>query len=36
VNAILRRFERQGFIGKANGRIVLRHVHALEERALAS
>ena len=36
VNAVLRRFERQGFIGKANGRIVVRHVDALEERALAS
>jgi CRP-like cAMP-binding protein len=36
VNAVLRRFEQQGLIGKANGRIVLRHLDALEERAMAS
>jgi len=36
VNAVLRRFETEGLIGKDNGRIVLRQMEALEERALAS
>ena len=36
VNAVLRRFENAGIIGKENGRIVLRHLRALEELALAS
>jgi CRP/FNR family cyclic AMP-dependent transcriptional regulator len=36
VNAVLRRFEDDGLIGKENGRIVLRHLRALEEMALAS
>jgi len=36
VNAVLRRFEDDGLIGKENGRIVLRRLHALEELALAS
>jgi CRP/FNR family cyclic AMP-dependent transcriptional regulator len=36
VNAVLRRFEHDGLIGKDNGRIVLHHLRALEELALAS
>ena len=36
VNAVLRRFEREGLIGKDQGRIVLRRLRALEELALAS
>jgi CRP/FNR family transcriptional regulator len=36
VNAVLRRFEHEGLIGKEGGRIVLRHLEALEELALAS
>jgi CRP/FNR family transcriptional regulator len=36
VNAVLRRFEDDGLIGKDNGRIVLRHLSALEELAQAS
>jgi CRP/FNR family transcriptional regulator, cyclic AMP receptor protein len=36
VNAVLRRFEADGLIGKENGRIVLRHLAALEDVALAS
>ena len=36
VNAVLRRFESAGLIGKEGGRIVLRHLAALEELALAS
>ena len=36
VNAVLRRFETDGLIGKENGRIVLRHLQALEELAMAS
>jgi CRP/FNR family transcriptional regulator len=33
VNAVLRQFEHAGLIGKESGRIVLRHVRALEELA---
>src|SRR5438876_332390 len=36
VNAVLRRFEAEGLIGKEEGRIVLRQLGALEELALAS
>jgi CRP-like cAMP-binding protein len=36
VNAVLRRFEQEGLIGKEHGRIVLRQLDVLEERALAS
>ncbi|HJQ83922.1 MAG TPA: Crp/Fnr family transcriptional regulator [Candidatus Binatia bacterium] len=36
VNAVLRRFEDDGLIGKDHGRIVLRSLQALEELALAS
>jgi CRP-like cAMP-binding protein len=36
VNAVLRRFEREGLIGKEGGRIVLRELDALEELALAT
>ncbi len=36
VNAVLRRFENDGLIGKENGRLVLRRMRALEELALAS
>jgi len=36
VNAVLRRFEHDGLIGKDNGRIVLRRLQALEDLALAS
>ena len=36
VNAVLRRFEADGLIGKENGRIVLRQLEALEELAMAS
>ncbi|HTD27665.1 MAG TPA: helix-turn-helix domain-containing protein, partial [Candidatus Elarobacter sp.] len=36
VNAVLRRFEVEGLIGKEEGRIVLRQLGALEELALAS
>jgi CRP/FNR family transcriptional regulator len=36
VNAVLRRFEHDGLIGKENGRIVLRHLRALEELAHVS
>jgi CRP/FNR family cyclic AMP-dependent transcriptional regulator len=36
VNAVLRRFENDGLIGKDHGRIVLHRLHALEELALAS
>jgi CRP-like cAMP-binding protein len=36
VNAVLRRFEQEGLIAKEHGHIVLRHLGALEERALAS
>lgn len=36
VNAVLRRFEREGLIGKDSGRIVLRELDALEELALAT
>jgi CRP/FNR family cyclic AMP-dependent transcriptional regulator len=35
VNAVLRRFEAEGLLGKENGRIVLRDLPALEELALA-
>ncbi len=36
VNAVLRRFEDDGLIGKDHGRLVLRSLRALEELALAS
>src|SRR5262245_61111413 len=36
VNAVLRRFERQGLLAKEGGRLVLPHVDALEALALAS
>jgi hypothetical protein len=36
VNAVLRRFEHDGIIGKASGRIVLRRMEALQDLALAS
>jgi hypothetical protein len=36
VNAVLRRFEREGLIGKESGRIVLRELDALEELALTT
>jgi CRP/FNR family cyclic AMP-dependent transcriptional regulator len=36
VNAVLRRFEHDGLIGKDRGRLVLRSLRALEELALAS
>lgn len=36
VNAVLRRFEHAGLIGKENGRLVLRQLDTLEELALAS
>jgi CRP-like cAMP-binding protein len=36
VNAVLRRFEDDGLIGKDHGRIVLRRLRALEELAVAS
>lgn len=36
VNAVLRRFEHDGIIGKESGRIVLRRMAALEDLALAS
>ncbi len=36
VNAVLRRFEAEGLIGKEEGRIVLRQLGTLEELVLAS
>jgi len=36
VNAVLRRFEHDGLIGKESGRIVVRDLHRLEELAHVS